>query len=635
MGNIMENKYLNKIKGPEDIKDFEISALEILAGEIREKIIETTSQNGGHIAASLGTVELSIALHKCLKSPSDKIIWDVGHQSYAHKLLTGRVKSFDTLREMGGISGFPNKDESEHDHFTAGHSGTSISSALGLATARDLNGEDYKVVAVIGDASLTTGLALEGLNHAGHLGSNLIVILNDNEHAISRPVGAISRYLNKIITNRFYNKIKDEYEKVIKNIPKVGETAFKAVRKFQESIKSMLVPGILFEEFGFRYFGPINGHDINQLISIFNNTFSLKEPVLIHVITKKGKGYTPSELDPIKFHGVSSFDIESGNFLTCDSNDKTFTEHFGEKIVSLSEKNEKIVAITAAMKDGVGLDKFADKFPARFFDVGITEEHAVTFAAGLAKGGFRPIVAIYSTFLQRSFDQMIHDVALQNLPVIFCLDRAGLVGKDGPTHHGVFDIAYTRVLPNFIVMAPKDGIELEMMMASSLKWNNPVVIRYPRDNARPYKEKTALNPIELGKSEWLKKGKDAAIIAVGNMVNTALEISNILSKEGIELGVINARFIKPLDLAMLEEVSSGTQYIITMEEGVISGGFGSAVLEAIEEENIENVNVKCLALPNKFIEHGSREELLRKYHMTAVEIVSFIKMERMFNGAKR
>jgi 1-deoxy-D-xylulose-5-phosphate synthase len=620
-------KFLDRISSPKDLKKLSAEELEQLADEIRNEIIRVTSQKGGHLAASLGTVELAIALHYCLKSPKDKVIWDVGHQSYAHKLLTGRKERFDTLREMGGLSGFPSANESEHDPFTCGHSATSISSALGLASARDLKGEDYRVVAVIGDASLSSGLAFEGMNHAGHIKTNMAIVLNDNEQSISKPVGAMSKYLNKVIANPLYNKVREEGEKLIKGIPLLGPLMHRQTRKFLEGLKNLLVPGIVFEELGFRYFGPIDGHNIEQMISIFQNTLHLKEPVFIHVITKKGKGYKYAENNPIKFHGVSSFDSDTGQTFKKETEAKTFTGHFSDKVLELGGRNRKIVTITAAMPDGTGLQGFANEFPDRFYDVGITESHAVTFAAGLAKGGFKPVVAIYSTFLQRAYDQLIHDVALQKLPVVFCLDRAGLVGEDGPTHHGAFDIAYMRSLPDFIVMAPKDGIELEQMLEKATEWDKPVSIRYPRGEARQLVSLSSYAPLEIGKAELLRKGNDLAILAIGSMVNTALEASEVLSKKGMEASVINARFIKPLDGQMLEDVLRDAKKIVTIEEGIINGGFGSAVLEFAERENITDLKIKCLGLPDEFIEHGSRDELLRKYHLTPDEIAATIETE--------
>ncbi|MGB3112754.1 MAG: 1-deoxy-D-xylulose-5-phosphate synthase [Candidatus Omnitrophota bacterium] len=618
---------LDKISSPQDLKKLGSNQLKKLAAEISDKLVNTTSHSGGHLAASLGTVELAIALHYCLDSPKDKIVWDVGHQSYAHKLLTGRNDRFDTLRQMGGLSGFPSAVESEHDPFTCGHSATSISSALGLASARDLKKGNYKVAAVIGDASLATGLAFEGMNHAGHMRTKIAIILNDNEQSISKPVGALNRYLNKVISNPLYNRVREEGERVIKNIPKLGSGAYKSVKKFLESLKNLIVPGILFEELGFRYFGPIDGHNIDDLISIFRNTLDLKEPVFIHVITKKGKGYRFAEEDPTSFHGVSSFDIPTGKTIKEDKAAETFTQHFSKKIVELGRRDKRLVTVTAAMSDGTGLQSFAKKYPERFYDVGITEAHAVTFAAGMAKGGLKPVVAIYSTFLQRSYDQLVHDVALQRLPVVFCLDRAGLVGEDGPTHHGNFDIAYMRSLPGFVVMAPKDGPELEIMLEKAIEWDKPVSIRYPRGSARQLVSLASCAPLEIGKAEALRSGKDLAILAVGSMVNTALEVGELLSRKGIEASVINARFIKPLDGQMLEDVFRKVKKIITIEEGIVSGGFGTAVLEFMEREKINNVEIRCLGLPDEFIEHGTREELLRKYHLTPDEVAVTIENE--------
>jgi 1-deoxy-D-xylulose-5-phosphate synthase len=613
---------------PQGLKSLSEEQLNILAGEIREEIISVTARKGGHVASSLGAVELAVALHYCLESPKDKIIWDVGHQCYAHKLLTGRRGRFGTLREMGGLSGFPHAQESEHDPFTSGHSATSISAALGLAEARDIKKETYKVAAVIGDASLSTGLAFEGLNQAGHRGTSMVVILNDNEHSISKPVGAMSKYLNNVIANPLYNRVKQETEKVIKSIPRLGPQAHRAIRKFNEGLKNMLVPGIIFEELGFRYFGPIDGHDIGQLINIMRKIFPLKEPVFLHTVTKKGKGYKFAEKDPVRFHGVSGYEPSSGK-----TNDETngkgkyFTQYLGEKLLGMGERDGKIVAITAAMVDGTGLNDFAKRFPERFYDVGITESHAVTFAAGLAKGGLKPVVAIYSTFLQRAYDQLVHDVALQSLAVVFCVDRAGIVGKDGPTHHGVFDLVYMRSLPGFVVMAPKDGQELGEMFEKALEWGKPVSIRYPRDFGAGIVPLGSNVPVELGVSERLRKGHDTAIIAIGSMVNTSLAAADILSHEGIEIEVINARFVKPLDKTMLEDVSSRFRNIFTVEEGIAEGGFGSAVLEFCERENAATARIRRIGLPDEFIEHGSREELLRKYHLTPGGVADIIRME--------
>lgn len=623
------SKVLERIATPADLKKFGPEELGELAGEIRELILRVTSQKGGHLAASLGAVELAIALHYSLNSPKDKVIWDVGHQSYAHKILTGRKERFTTLREMGGLSGFPNSGESEHDPFTCGHSATSISAAMGLASARDLKGEDYKVAAVIGDASLASGMAFEALNHIGHKQTNILIILNDNEQSISKSVGAMSKYLNNVITNPLYNRVVEEAESFVRSIPRLGLTAAKTMKRFQEGLKNLLVPGILFEELGVRYFGPVDGNDIPQLVNMLGKVLPLKGPRLLHTVTKKGKGYKFAEEDPERFHGVSSFDLATGKGLEDGENEgKSFTDHFGLKMLELAEKDPGLVAITAAMPRGTGLNKFAEKYPKRFYDVGITEPHAVTFAGGLAKGGLRPVVAVYSTFLQRAYDQMIHDVMLQNLAVIFCVDRAGLVGEDGPTHHGIFDIAYMRSMPKLIIMAPKDGYELEKMLEKALEFKAPVAIRYPRGKAKQMIGASSTTPIELGKAEEIRTGKDLAIIAVGSMVNTALAAADILSNKGIEATVVNARFIRPLDAGMLSDVFDKFKKVITVEEGVMAGGFGSAVLEFANRENVTGVSIKCIGLPDEFIEHGSREELLRKYHMAPDEIVRTILSER-------
>ncbi len=629
-----EERILGRITSPADLKKLNEEELSLLAGEIREKIIDVTSRKGGHIAASLGVVELAVALHYSFESPRDKIVWDVGHQSYAHKILTGRASRFDTLREMGGISGFPNAGESEHDPFTCGHSATSISSALGLAMARDMAGDDYKVAAVIGDASLATGLAFEGMNHAGHVKTDMIVILNDNEHFISKPVGAMSKYLNTVITNPLYNRVRDETERVIRGIPKLGPVAVKTIRKVEEGLKNLIVPGIVFEELGFRYFGPIDGHNIGQLIDIFRKVKTLKGPIFVHAITKKGKGYRFSEEDPVRFHGVDAFDPSTGEGLRNDEKkEKTFTTHFSDKMLALGRGNKKVVAITAAMPDGTGLKDFARELERQFFDVGITEAHAVTFAAGLAKGGYIPVVAIYSTFLQRAYDQIIHDVALQRLPVIFCIDRAGLVGRDGPTHHGVFDIVYMRNMPDFIVMAPKDGEELEVMLEKAVAWGKAAAIRYPRGPANRVVPSSSCGELELGRAEVLRKGKNVSLLAVGSMVNISLKAADMLSRKNIEAEVINARFVKPLDTKLLERMARENKAIFTVEEGISSGGFGSGVLEFFERENLRNVRIKCIGLPCEFIEHGSREELLRKYHLSPEGIASVIESEtRRING---
>ncbi|NQU95659.1 MAG: 1-deoxy-D-xylulose-5-phosphate synthase [Candidatus Omnitrophica bacterium] len=621
MGNL-----INKINSPDDLKEVPIKDLPLLAGEIREKIIDVVSKRGGHLASSLGAVELAISLHYCFNMPKDKIIWDVGHQAYPHKILTGRAKAFDTLRQLGGISGFPSRTESKYDTFTCGHSSTSISTALGLACARDLKNETWKAIAVIGDASLANGMALEGLNHAGHMKKDIIVILNDNELSISRSVGALSRHLNRILANPVYNKVRRQMQILVKRIPIFGFKTFRAARKLEESLKNLLIPGMFFEGLGFRYFGPINGHDINELITMFRNIASLREPIVVHVVTKKGKGYKFSEEKPSLFHGTPPFDAKSGKALAKEG-PKSFTEIFSDRIVELARKDKRIVAITAAMPDGTGLAKFSREFPNRFFDVGIAEEHAVAFSAGLAHQGLRPIVAIYSTFLQRGYDQIIHDVSLQNLPVVFCLDRAGLAGEDGPTHHGVFDIAYLRHIPNLVVMAPRDGLELGAMLEFAVNLDSPVAIRYPKGSAQSHLSGSSFEKIELGKSQTLRKGRDIAIFAIGSMVSVAVKAADLLSADGIEATVVNARFVKPLDKEIIENLTKEIKKVVTLEEGVATGGFGSVVLEFFERENIENVKIERLGLPDQFIAHGKREELLKEYHLTADEICETIKNE--------
>ncbi|MDO8526036.1 MAG: 1-deoxy-D-xylulose-5-phosphate synthase [Candidatus Omnitrophota bacterium] len=620
-------RIIDTIKNPADLRKLPLETLPEVAEEIRGEILKSVSRSGGHLASSLGAVELAIAAHYAFNTPKDILLWDVGHQAYPHKLLTGRLKGFPTLRQLGGLSGFPNKDESpEYDIFTCGHSSTSISNALGMVMARDLKGEANKVVAIIGDASLAGGMAFEALNHAGHIGKDIVVILNDNERSISKSVGALSRYLNRIITAPAYNKIRLDVEKLVKRIPRFGFRAYRAARKLEEGLKNLLVPGMFFEEMGFRYFGPIDGHNIKELVTTFGKLMNLREPILIHVITKKGKGYKFAEDDPAAFHGTGPFDPENGKKAAAEAG-MTFTQAFGDKIAELAGNNPKIVGITAAMLDGTGFGKFAGIFPERFFDVGIAEEHAVGFAAGLARGGLRPIAVIYSTFLQRGYDQIIHDVCLQNLPVIFCLDRAGLVGEDGPTHHGLFDIAYLRNIPNLTLMAPSTPAELKAMLEFAFTINAPVAIRYPRGTALP--SLTPPAPIRLGKSEVLEKGQDLAIIALGSMVETAMRISALLAKKHFRATVVNARFIKPLDEELLSGICADIKRIVTIEEGILDGGFGSSVLEFIEKTSIKGLKVRRIGLPARFIEHGGRDELFLKYNLTPEAICDVIINEVM------
>jgi len=619
-------KLLNKINSPADLKKLSMAELPNLAREMRELILNTVSNAGGHLASSLGSVELAIAVHYIFDTPGDIVLWDVGHQAYGHKILTGRRERFPTLRQLGGLSGFPNKDESpEYDIFTTGHSSTSISTALGLATARDLKGEKNKIIAVVGDAALAGGMSFEALNSAGHMGKDIIIILNDNELSISQSVGALSRYLNRIIATPTYNRIRKDIERVVKRIPRFGFRAYRAARKLEEGLKNLLIPGMLFEEMGFRYFGPIDGHNVSQLAGTLKNLKGLSEPILIHVVTKKGKGYKYAEEDPSSFHGTGPFDIATGRKSDCQETSVTFTEAFGQEMALLGLADPKLTAITAAMLDGTGLNDFAAAFPDRFFDVGIAEEHAVGLAAGLARAGFKPVVALYSTFLQRAYDQVVHEVCLQNLPVVFCLDRAGLVGEDGPTHHGVFDIPLLRHVPNLKLLAPATPEELKHMLKFALSCNGPVVIRYPK-GVSGYLKPPSL-PIEEGKAETIRQGKDVAIISIGCMVETAMKAADILAKKGVSAMVVNARFIKPIDRGLIIDICRKIKKIATLEDGVLDGGFGSAFLEVLERENINGVKVRRFGLPGIFIEHGKRSELFSKYNLTPEAICDVIERE--------
>ncbi len=604
--------YLEFIKSPSDLKRLAILELKELATELRETIVKWVSINGGHLSSNLGVVELTIALHYVFNSPVDKIIWDVGHQSYSHKLLTGRYEMFSTLRKYRGISGFPRKAESKHDPFGTGHSSTSISAALGIIEGRDKNKEEFKVLAVIGDGAMTSGLAFEGLNNAGHLKKDLIVVLNDNEMSISQNVGALSSYLNRILTGEFYQKLKKETKSLLEGIPKLGQTAAKIAQRTEEMLKGFLLPGILFEELGFNYIGPIDGHNIELLIETFKRIKTVSSPTLLHVITKKGKGYEFSEQNPSLFHGIGPFKLETGSLI--GENEPTYSHFFGNIMTEFAEKDERIIAISAAMKEGTGLEQFAERYPERFYDVGIAEPHAVTFAAGLATQGLKPVVAIYSTFLQRAYDEIIHDVCLQNLPVIFAIDRAGIVGEDGPTHSGFLDLSYLRHIPNLIVMAPKDSFELRTMLELALKHNGPVAIRYPRGKVSRTLY-SALNSFTIGEAEILKEGEELTIVAIGNTVYPALSAAERLEEAGISAMVINARFIKPLDRNLLLSVVSRIKKIITVEENTLAGGFGSALLEFLNEARVQNVRIKILGIPDEFIEQGQQNELRKKYRL--------------------
>ncbi len=615
---------LQTINSPADLKKLKPAELTALAREVRDYILEVVSVNGGHLGAALGAVDLTVALHYCFTTPKDMLVWDVGHQVHAHKILTGRREAFRTFRQPGGLSGFSNKDESKHDAFTTGHAATSISTSLGIALGKKIRGEAGKVVTIIGDASIVSGMAFEALNHAGHLKDDLIVILNDNEMSISPTVGAFNRYLNKIITNPFYNHVRKDVEQMVRHIPKVGDRLVKKAKKIDEGVKNLFMPGLLFEEMGFRYFGPIDGHDIQSLITILGNIRQIKGPIFLHVVTKKGKGYGIAESDPAKWHASTPFCVETGA-VNKVSSQKTYTQVFGEMALELAKEDPAVVAITAAMCDGTGLVKFSNAFPDRFFDVGIAEEHGVSFAAGLAKAGVKPLVAIYSTFLQRAHDQVIHDVALQELPVIFCLDRGGLVGEDGPTHHGVFDLAYLRKIPGMTLMAPRDGRELVAMMRHALTHTGgPIAMRYPRgavaEETAGTLKTVAPAPIAAGRAEVLREGADVLLVGIGSMVYPAFEAAELLAKDGIEAAVVNARFVKPLDENTILKYALAAKLVVTIEEGSVQGGFGSAVLELFESKQMFPQRVRTLGIPDRFIEHGKRETLLDGLGLSAPRI---------------
>ena len=606
-------KLLDRVNSPADLKGLSLGELEDLALEIRQKIIETVSKTGGHLAPSLGVVELTIALHYVFNTPRDKIIWDVGHQAYAHKLITGRRDRFHTLRTYGGISGFPKRLESPFDTFDTGHSSTSISAGLGISTAKDLKGEKAKVIAVIGDGSMTGGMAFEGLNQAGHTGKDLIVVLNDNAMSISKNVGAFSSFLSRKITGKRFVTFKKDLENFLKSMPGVGENILNLARKSQDSFLTFFTPGMLFEAFRFRYIGPIKGHRLDRLIEAFSNTLHLEGPILVHAVTVKGKGYEPAEKDPSHYHGVGSFEILKGPPpMEKSKPPPSYTKIFGSTMVDLGRGNKKLFAITAAMPEGTGLTEFSIAYPERFLDVGIAEQHAVTFAAGLATEGFRPVVAIYSTFLQRAYDQIIHDVCFPNLPVVFAIDRGGLVGEDGPTHHGHFDVTYLRSLPNMTVMAPKDENELRHMIYTALHHSGPVAIRYPRGKAVGVPMDPDYKTIPVGQAEIIKEGSDLLILALGNTVSPSLEAANSLQGEGFSIGVANCRFVKPLD-PRLCELAAAYGRVLVVEENIRQGGLGGAFLELLSDVAIENVHVKRIGLPDKFIEHGPCSLLREKY----------------------
>lgn len=607
---------LEKINYPEDLKPLSIKDKEILAEEIREKILDTVSETGGHLASNLGVVELTIALHSVFNTPLDKIIWDVGHQSYVHKILTGRKNKLSTLRKMDGIAGFPKTCESVYDNFNTGHSSTSISVGLGMARARDIKGENNKVIAVIGDGALTGGMALEALNDVGSSNTNMIVILNDNEMSISKNVGGISMMLSKLRTKSVYVNTSVKGKKIIGKIPVVGKKIVKFVQRTKRGIKQLVIPKMYFEDIGFRYLGPVDGHNLEKLEDILKICKDQDGPILVHVLTKKGKGYKPAENNPDKFHSTSKFNKETGE--KASKGKKDYSKVFGDKLVEIAKENKKIVAITAAMADGTGLTEFAKKYPDRFFDVGIAEQHAVGMAAGLAKSGLVPVVPLYSSFIQRAYDQLVHDVAIQNLPVVICADRAGIVGNDGETHQGLLDLSFTNTIPNFNIMAPKDFNELEEMLSFAIDLKKPVMIRYPRGGEQKTFEST--EKIVLGKAEVLREGKDIAIVAIGKMVARAIDVAEEMSKFGKEVTVINARFLKPLDKETIMQNIKDKKTVITIEDGSVVGGLGSMVEELIFENRLD-VNFEKIAYPDEFIKHGSPEEIEEKYGLDVGSIV--------------
>lgn len=619
------NQILDSIENPERLRQLSVSELEKLALELRTFIIGTVAKTGGHLAPSLGTVELTIALHTVFHCPEDKLIWDVGHQAYTHKILTGRRKRFYTLRQKGGITGFPKRAESVYDAFGVGHSSTSISAALGMAVARDLDGSRRNIVAIIGDGALTGGEAFEALNHAGDLGKNLIVILNDNEMSIDKNVGAMSEYLSRMRLAPQYTRAKKDIEGLLRRIPGIGDTVMKTAGYIKDGVRSVIVPGGLFEEMGFNYIGPIDGHNITLLLEVLQRAKRLTGPILIHVLTKKGKGYLPAELEPDKFHGVGKFDVATGKTTTKKDAPPSYTSVFSRALIDLAQTNTAITAITAAMPAGTGLKEFGRVYPQRFFDVGIAEQHAVTLAAGMAAAGKKPVVVLYSTFAQRAYDQMLHDVCLQNLPVVLCLDRAGLVGEDGPTHHGVFDYSYLRHIPNLTIMAPKNENELRQMLGMAVDFDGPIVLRYPRGSGLGVEIIPEFQDVPVGKAEVLSKGGKVAFFAVGTMVSVASGAAECLAQDGIAATVINARFIKPLDKAILRELAETMDIIVTMEENVLAGGFGSAVLEFLNDAGLRKPKVLRIGLPDAFIEQGTKAELLELCGLTVDAVLEKVK----------
>lgn len=619
---------LDKINCPADIKTLSLAELNELAEEIRVFLIENVSKTGGHLAPNLGVVELTLAMHYVFDSPHDKFIWDVGHQSYVHKIVTGRKDKFDTLRQYQGICGFPNRKESEHDAFGTGHASTSISAALGMVVARDLLKQDYNILAVIGDGALTGGMALEALNNAGDINKKFIVILNDNEMSIAKNVGAMSEYLVRMRSEPKYARIKRDVEEIIKSIPSIGPKVLQTAERVKNSLKYLLVPGMLFEDLGFTYIGPIDGHNTEALIAMLDESKKINSPVLLHVLTHKGKGYDHAEQNPDKFHGISPFEVATGCKISANPNGlKTYTEVFSDTVIELADKDARVVTITAAMPDGTGLSKFAKKYPDRFFDVGIAEQHATTLAAGMAAAGLKPVLALYSTFAQRAYDQIIHDICLQKLPVILALDRAGLVGDDGATHHGVFDLSYLSHIPNLTIMAPKDEGELRDMFATALSLDSPVAIRYPRGNAPGADTSKPMQILPIGKAEVLKQGKDkVCLFAIGAMVCSAQATAEQLSLEGIDVSVINARFAKPLDKELVLSLINDGNKIIVLEENVQLGGLGSQILQILEQnKSLAHNCLLSIAIPDRFVTHGDKTLLHQELGLDVPSIVEKVR----------
>jgi 1-deoxy-D-xylulose-5-phosphate synthase len=615
---------LTEINSPEKLKQLTVPEIEQLAQEIRQFLIEKLSKTGGHLASNLGVVELTLALHYTFNSPTDKLIWDVGHQSYVHKILTGRLDQFDTLRKYKGLAGFPKRTETIHDVWETGHSSTSLSAAMGMALARDLKGQHNKVVAIIGDGALTGGMAFEALNHMGHEGTNVITILNDNEMSIAPNVGALHQYLGKLRTDHHYRKAKEELEALLMKIPAVGGKLAKTLERIKDSLKYLLVSGILFEELGLTYLGPIDGHNLPELIEILKHASQMKGPILVHVITKKGKGYAPAEADAYTWHGASPYKIESGEMVK-KAGPPSYPTIFANTVIRLAEIDKRVVAITPAMPGGSGLTKFAEVYPDRFFDVGIAEQHAVTMSAGLASQGIKPVCAIYSTFLQRGYDQVVHDVTRQNLNVIFAIDRSGFVGEDGETHHGLYDIGFLRAQPNIVIMMPKDENEFQQMLYTAVKYEQgPIAVRYPRGSGQGVPLDPDFREIQIGKSEVVRDGGQVALLALGNMVELAEQAAELLDAEGIDPMVVNARFVKPLDRNFLLHLAKEGFRIVTIEEAAEAGGFGSAVLEFYAAEGYHNVIVDIIGVPDVFVEQGSVAEQRKEIGLTPERIAQHV-----------